>query len=96
MKTLNIKNKGLAAALGFAAFAVAMPAVADDYQFIISGYPATNESYAGESIGIALETATRTALTKAQDLEARYRTMDESEGIGMRTDKRKGFSIIIR
>ncbi len=98
MMTSTIRKKGLAAALGFAALASALPSVADDYRFIISGYPTANESYSaisrGETEGIV--TATRRGISVSSALEARYRTRCESEGIGMRTDERRGLYIIIR
>ena len=96
MNTQQNRRRGLAAALGFAALAAALPSVADDYKFIISGYPAVNESYSAESAGTALVTATRCGRSEASALEARYRTRCESEGIGMRTDKRNGLYIIFR
>ena len=96
MNTQQNRKRGLAAALGFAAFAAALPSVADDYKFIISGYPAVNESYSVESVGTVLVAATRRGGSEASALEARYRTRYESEGIGMRTDKRNGLYIIFR
>lgn len=96
MKTPTNRRRGLAAVLGFAAFAAVLPSVADDYQFIVSGYPAANVSYSAESSGTALVTSTRRGGSAAAALEARYRTRCESEGIGMRTDERKGLYIIIR
>ena len=45
-----------ALALGEAALS---PLHADTYQFIVSGYPAANESYSAASSGMALATATR-------------------------------------
>ena len=66
-------------ALGEAALS---PLHADTYQFIVSGYPAANKSYAAASSGTPIE--------------ARYRTWDESDGIALRSDKRWGFSIFVR
>ena len=82
-----------AVALGEAALS---PLHADTYQFIVSGYPAANESYAAASSGTALATATRAVSTAAQALEARYRTWDESEGIALRSDKYRATMIIFR
>ena len=66
-------------ALGEAALS---PLHADTYQFIVSGYPAANKSYAAASSGTPIE--------------ARYRTWDESDGIALRSDKHWGFSIFVR
>ena len=78
------------------ALAALSPLHADTYQFIISGYPAVNESYAAASSGTALATATRAVSTAAQALEARYRTWDESDGIALRSDKYRATMIIFR
>ena len=75
---------------------VVLSSVGDVYQFIISGYPATNESYPAASSGTALVTATHTVPTVAAPLEARYRTWDESEGIALRSDKYHTTMIIFR
>ena len=64
-------------------------------RFIISGYPAANESYAAESAATSLETATRSEGSAASALEARYRTWDESDGIALRSDKYVGMMIIV-
>ena len=73
-----------------------LPLHADTYQFIVSGYPAANESYAAASAATSLETATRSGWSAASALEARYRTWDESDGIALRSDKYRGLMIIIR
>lgn len=85
----------LAAILAFGGTALS-PLCADTYQFIVSGYPAANESYSAASSGTALATSTRSVPTAAQVLEARYRTWDESDGIPLRSDKPRGFSIFVR
>ena len=69
---------------------------ADTYQFIVSGYPAANESYAVTSSGTSLVTATRRGKSAASSLEARYRTWDESDGIALRSDKYRATMIIFR
>ena len=69
---------------------------ADTYQFIVSGYPAANESYSASSAATSLETATRTDRSAASQLEARYRTWDESDGIALRSDKYRGLLIIVK
>ena len=70
--------------------------MADTYQFIISGYPAANESYAVASAGTSLTTATRTVSTAAAALEARFRTRDGSVGISLRSDKVCGLLIRLK
>lgn len=69
--------------IGAAAMLLApLAASADAYQYIISGYPAANESYAAASSGIPLDT--------------RYRTWDESDGIPFRSDKFRATVIVFR
>ncbi len=77
---------------------IPLVALADAYQFIISGDPvaaATEGSRAVPSSGISLETGVRTAPTAADSLEARYRTWHESEGTKLRSDKACGLVICI-
>ena len=69
---------------------------ADTYQFIISGYPAANESYPASSAGTAIATATRRVDSAAAPLEARYRTWDESYGVALRSDKFQATMVIIK
>ena len=77
---------------------IPLMALADTYQFIISGDPvaaATEGSRAVPSSGISLETGMRTAPTAADSLEARYRTWYESDGTALRSDKARGTVIYI-
>ena len=72
---------------------------ADGYQFIISGDPVaaeTADSRESASIGTALVTRTGTSPTAVASLEARYRTIDESAGIALRSDEARGMAIIVR
>ena len=85
----------VAAVLAFGEAALS-PLHADTYQFIVSGYPAANESYAAASVGIAFATATRSGGSAASPLDARYRTWDESDGIPFRSDAPVGVWIIFR
>lgn len=82
----------------FALFATSatMPLLADTYLFFPDGYSVENESYAAFSSGTALVTSTRTAAAESSDLEARYRTWDESAGTSLRSDKFRGMIIIIK
>ena len=89
---MNLRQIGMA----ILTFAVAFAAVGDTYQFIISGYPAANASYASSSSGTALVTSTGTAPTAAAPLEARYRTWDESDGIALRSDRFVGTVFIFK
>jgi len=75
--------------------AVAVTAHADTYQFIISGYPAANESYPTPSATTFLETATRTAKSVATSIEARYRTWEGSAGIALRSDECRGTILVV-
>ena len=66
------------AALACAAFAPS--ALRADYQYIVSGWPAANESCAVASSAVALETGTLATLASAASLEARFRTSCVSDG----------------
>ena len=90
--SMLMKSRTILAAL----LAATSVAVADTYQFIISGYPAANESYAAASGGIAFATAMRSGGSAASPLDARYRTWDESDGIPFRSDKFQATMIIFR
>ena len=89
----SLLYKRIAVILGAAAL---LPLHADTYQFIVSGYPAANESYAAASAATSLETATRSGGSAASALEARYRTWDESDGIALRSDTYRGLLLIVR
>ena len=72
---------------------------ADDYQFIISGDPvaaATANSSKTETPGTSLVTGSRTAPTAAASLEARYRTIDPTVGIELRSDNARGMVILVK
>lgn len=91
-RIMLMKSRTILAAM----LAATSAAVADTYQFIVSGYPAANESYAAASGGIAFVTATRSGGSAASPIEARYRTWDESDGIPFRSDKFQATMIIFR
>lgn len=82
-------EKVLIAAAAICAAAVPSLSQADTYRFFVSGYPAANERYVTTSSGTSLETATRAKQTAAQPLEARCRTWIETNGIALRSDKRR-------
>ena len=72
---------------------------ADTYRFIISGDPvaaAAENSRAVASDGTSLVTGTRAALSAASPLEARCRTRDESGGISLRSDRKRGFVMVVK
>ena len=92
MRANKILAVPLAAALAFAPSALS----ADEYKFIVSGYPAANKSYSAASSGTSLETAARTARSGVSPMEARYRTWDESNTSALRSDRPRGFLIICR
>ena len=94
MQTSTIKQA--AALTGAIALAAAQPAAADDYQYIISGYPAANECRVARSTGIALETGSYRRKSLATDLEARYRTRMSSLGIALNTTEYRAMVIIMR
>ena len=90
-RIMLMKSRTILAAM----LAATSAAVADTYQFIVSGYPATNESYPAASAGTALATATRSGVSAASPIEARYRTWNESDGIALRSDKYHATFVII-
>ena len=84
---------------GAAALLAPLMLSADDYQFIISGDPvaaATANCSESATPGTALVTSSRTTPTVAVSLEARCRTIEETDGIALRTDKYIGFTVIIK
>ena len=79
------------------AVTVFLPSQADTYQFInLATYPAPNVSNATASASTALETSTRGTPASAMALDARYRTIDESIGVALRSDELRGAVLIIR
>jgi hypothetical protein len=82
-----------------AAMLVPLMSPADGYQFIISGDPvaaASANTSVSASFGSALVTSTRSFSLGPVSLEARYRTMDETLGVGLRSDPPQGMFLIIR
>ena len=69
---------------------------ADSYQFFVSGYPAENNRSSKESAAVALASGTLSMASSALSLDARFRTMCESQGVALRSDKFCFFGIIIR
>ena len=90
--------KSAAAVAGAIALATAQPtsAAGDDYQFIVSGYPAANPKFAARSATTGLETGSYRIKGDADDLEARYRTRELSNATALRSDEFKAMIIIIK
>ena len=89
----------VALAAGAAAMLAPLMLSADDYQFIINGDPiaaATSNSCESASIGTALVTSTLTYPTVATSLEARYRTIDTTAGVKLRSDAPKGLILVVK
>ena len=85
--------------IGAAAMVAPLMSSADGYQFIVSGDPvaaAAVSASTSASSGTALVTSARTSPTAAAALGARYRTIDEADGIALRTDEFKGMVITIK
>ena len=89
-------NAVLVAAVFAFGGAVASPLHADTYQFIISGYPATNPSHSDVSSGTSLAVCMLASTSAPAALEARARTCDDSTGIALRSDEYKAMIIIIQ
>ena len=91
--------KKLLLSTGAAAMLAPLMSSADGYQFIISGDPvaaAAVSASVSASSGTALVTSARTSPTVAASLEARYRTIDKTAGIALRSDAAKGMMIVIQ
>ena len=93
------KGKAAAAALSVAfAAAPLMGANGDEYQFIVSGelVAATEGCSSDSSSTTSLESGPLAdSFVYGSELEARYRTMDESDTCSLRSDK-AGFVISFR
>lgn len=74
------RGKALRAAAAFVCAAFAPLALRADYQYIVSGWPAANESRSAASAAASFETGTLATRSDAAPLEARYRTMCLSDG----------------
>ena len=88
--------KKAAALTSALALAAATPARADDYQFIVSGYPAANPSHSDVSGGTSLGVGVLGDVSEANALEARARTCDDSAGTALRSDEYRAMMIIVR
>ena len=79
--------------VAFVAVAALSPLHADTYQFIVSCYPAANESYSAASAGTPLATTTQSGKSAASPIEARFRTWLESIGTALKSTKLSTFVI---
>ena len=95
-KVNNPVLKTAAVLTGTLALSAATPTRADGYQFIVSGYPASDPCHSAVSGGTALAAGVLADTSAADTLEARARTSEDSAGIALRSDKYRGMMLIIR
>ncbi len=96
-KRLHCRFRSVALVAATVAMMAFLPSWADSYQFINPAtYPAPNVSNATASASTALETSTRGTPASAMALDARYRTIDESCSIALRSDKFRGAVLSVR
>ena len=91
-------NKVKAAAAALTAAITAAPLAAangDEYQFIVSGYPAENVSYSARSSAITVDTGALRVASASDNLEARSRTKGASSAILLDATKFHGTIISI-
>ena len=67
-----------------------------DYTFIISGWPAVNNSSSLSSQATSLETSTCSEASEGKGLEARFRSWLESIGTALKSTRFFGFYIDVR
>lgn len=85
-----------AAFAGSVALAAVCPSLADDYRFIIGGYPAENKSHSEVSDAAPLAVGTLAAASASSPMEARRFTSVDSAGCPLRSDKFTALYIIVR
>lgn len=90
----------IGAALAFA-LGLATAAGAEDYQFILTpGWNAVTASYRNSSTshsdGSDIATGAIRVASTSSDLEARYRTFDESDPTDLRSDEWQGTILYVR
>ena len=95
-KVNNPVLKTAAVLTGMLALSAATPTRADGYQFIVSGYPASDPCHSAVSGGTELAAGVLVDTSAADALEARARTSEDSAGIALRSDKYRGMMLIIR
>ena len=91
------KRKAAAAALTAAMAAAPLAAAnGDEYQFIISGYPAVNYSHKASSTAVTLNAGAIPVAGVSGDLEARSHSSGRSAAITLDALPFKGFYMSIR
>ena len=68
----------------------------EPYQFIISGYPATNEKSVLRSAAIALDAGTYRVSGSPDEMDSRYRTRLVSVGTSLRSTRFCGMMIRVK
>ena len=95
-ETLMSKVKAATAALAAAITAAPLAAAnGDEYQFIVSGYPAANESYSARSEAITINAGALRIAGVSGNLEARSRTKGASAAILLDATKFHGSIIFV-
>ena len=90
------KVKAATAALTAAITAAPLAAAnGDDYQFIVSGYPAANPSYSAKSMAITVDAGALRVASVSDNLEARSRTKGASAAIPLDATKFHGSVIYV-
>jgi len=92
MSKVKAATAALAAAITAAPLAAAN---GDEYQFIVSGYPAANESYSARSEAITVDAGVLRIASVSDDLEARSRTRGASTAIPLDATKFYGSIIFV-
>ena len=95
-KVNNPVLKTAAVLTGTLALSAATPTRADGYQFIVSGYPASDPCHSAVSGGTAFAAGVLADTSAADALESRARTSEDSAGIALRFDKYRGMMLILR
>ena len=85
-----------AAFAGSVALSAVCPSLADDYRFIVGGYPAENKSHSEVSDAAPLAVGTLAAASASSPMEARRFTSGDSAGCPLRSDKFTALYIIVR
>ncbi|MBR2837363.1 MAG: hypothetical protein IKE55_01120 [Kiritimatiellae bacterium] len=78
-----------------AASAALLAAADDPYQYIIAGYPVENPCRSAASGGMPMATGRFTRRSAESPLEARYRTVLESDGIRLVSTEFRGCIFVV-
>ena len=85
-----------AAFAGSVALAAVCPSSADDYRFIVGGYPAENKSHSEVSVAAPLAVGTLATVSASAPMEARLSAAGDSASCPLRSDKFTALYIIVR